>query len=167
MQIPQPRVGFCVTDIVDRLEPRLGKWFRRKFSAPTQVQEEAVAHVLEGRSVLISSPTGTGKTLAAFLGVFDELSPRVEKTSRLPHGSTKKWEWRLHSGSCSYKRSRPSDGMADIRDLKSRGGKLPCGFDSRLGHLISLSRRPFNGGVPANNPGPRRLARGTAFPLGH
>ena len=28
----------------------------------------------------------------------------------------------------------PSDGMADIRDLKSRGEKSPCGFDSRLGH---------------------------------
>jgi len=85
MQIRWPRVGFCVTDIVDRLEPRLGRWFRRKFAAPTQVQEEAVAHVLEGRSVLISSPTGTGKTLAAFLGVFDELF-RLQKEDRLPHG---------------------------------------------------------------------------------
>ena len=28
----------------------------------------------------------------------------------------------------------PSDGMADIRDLKSRGEQSPCGFDSRLGH---------------------------------
>src|SRR5471032_2887661 len=26
--------------------------------------------------------------------------------------------------------------MADIRDLKSRGEKSPCGFDSRLGHLF-------------------------------
>jgi hypothetical protein len=30
----------------------------------------------------------------------------------------------------------PSDGMADIRDLKSRGEKSPCGFDSRLGHSV-------------------------------
>ena len=27
--------------------------------------------------------------------------------------------------------------MADIRDLKSRGEKSPCGFDSRLGHPFS------------------------------
>ncbi len=74
-----------MTDIVDRLEPRLGKWFRRKFSTPTQVQQEAVAHVLAARSVLISSPTGTGKTLAAFLGVFDQLF-RLQKEDRLPHG---------------------------------------------------------------------------------
>ena len=33
----------------------------------------------------------------------------------------------------------PSDGMADIRDLKSRGEKSPCGFDSRLGHAFFTS----------------------------
>ncbi len=49
------------------------------------MQQEAVAHVLDGRSVLISSPTGSGKTLAAFLGVFDELF-RAQKEERLPHG---------------------------------------------------------------------------------
>ena len=85
MQNPSLRVGFSVTDIVDRLEPRLSRWFRRKFSEATAVQQEAVAHVLDGRSVLISSPTGSGKTLAAFLGVFDELF-RAQKEERLPHG---------------------------------------------------------------------------------
>ena len=31
--------------------------------------------------------------------------------------------------------------MADIRDLKSRGEKSPCGFDSRLGHpFLPLKR---------------------------
>jgi hypothetical protein len=29
--------------------------------------------------------------------------------------------------------------MADIRDLKSRGEKSPCGFDSRLGHPLFSS----------------------------
>jgi hypothetical protein len=33
----------------------------------------------------------------------------------------------------------PSDGMADIRDLKSRGEQSPCGFDSRLGHSSGTS----------------------------
>jgi ATP-dependent helicase Lhr and Lhr-like helicase len=74
-----------VTESVDRLEPRLAKWFRRKFSQATSVQQEAVAHVLDGRSVLISSPTGSGKTLAAFLGVFDDLFRR-QKDESLPEG---------------------------------------------------------------------------------
>ena len=67
------------------LEPRLAKWFQRKFKVPTDVQERAVAHVLGGRSVLISSPTGSGKTLAAFLGVFDDLLRR-QAEGPLPMG---------------------------------------------------------------------------------
>ena len=32
------------------------------------------------------------------------------------------------------KMKSPRDGMADKRDLKSLGGKPPCGFESRRGH---------------------------------
>jgi ATP-dependent Lhr-like helicase len=67
------------------LEPRLAKWFGKKFQTPTDVQTRAVAQVLAGRSVLISSPTGSGKTLAAFLGVFDDLLRR-EAEGALPTG---------------------------------------------------------------------------------
>src|SRR4051812_21102049 len=31
--------------------------------------------------------------------------------------------------------------LADARDLKSRGGKPPCGFDSRSGHLSDKDLR--------------------------
>ena len=67
------------------LEPRLAQWFQRKFKTPTDVQERAVAQVLAGRSVLISSPTGSGKTLSAFLGVFNELM-RQQAAGPLPLG---------------------------------------------------------------------------------
>jgi ATP-dependent Lhr-like helicase len=67
------------------LEPRLAKWFDRKFKIPTDVQVRAVEHVLAGRSVLISSPTGSGKTLAAFLGVFNHLM-RQQAQGPLPMG---------------------------------------------------------------------------------
>lgn len=72
------------TTLMD-LEPRLAKWFTRKFKVPTDVQIQAVAHVLAGRSVLISSPTGSGKTLAAFLGVFNHLM-RQQAEGPLPVG---------------------------------------------------------------------------------
>lgn len=36
----------------------------------------------------------------------------------------------------SFYAAWPSGGMADARDLKSRGGKPPCGFESRLGYLL-------------------------------
>jgi ATP-dependent Lhr-like helicase len=67
------------------LEPRLARWFQRKFKVPTDVQLQAVAHVLAGRSVLISSPTGSGKTLAAFLGIFNHLIRR-QAEGTLPSG---------------------------------------------------------------------------------
>ncbi|WP_438883283.1 DEAD/DEAH box helicase, partial [Bacillus cereus group sp. Bce013] len=34
------------------------------FERPTQVQEEAIPHALDGRDILASAPTGTGKTAA-------------------------------------------------------------------------------------------------------
>jgi ATP-dependent Lhr-like helicase len=66
------------------LEPRIARWLQRKFKEPTGVQVEAVGHVLQGRSVLISSPTGTGKTLAAFLGIFDHIA-RLREAGPLPN----------------------------------------------------------------------------------
>jgi ATP-dependent Lhr-like helicase len=67
------------------LEPRLARWFRKKFKEPTDVQMKAVAQVRAGRSVLVSSPTGSGKTLAAFLGIFDDLLRR-QAAGELPPG---------------------------------------------------------------------------------
>lgn len=48
-------------------------WIAHTFSAPTAVQQEAWPAIAEGGSVLISAPTGTGKTLSAFLVFVDKL----------------------------------------------------------------------------------------------
>lgn len=49
-------------------------WFTNTFGAPTRVQEEAWSAIVEGRHVLVSAPTGTGKTLSAFLIFIDRLN---------------------------------------------------------------------------------------------
>src|SRR4051794_1589914 len=49
-------------------------WFQRKFDKPTPAQVQAWPRVQAGQNVLIVSPTGTGKTLAAFLAVLNELA---------------------------------------------------------------------------------------------
>jgi ATP-dependent Lhr-like helicase len=72
-------------DVLQGLEPKIEKWFRRKFKTPTDVQVKAVAQVIAGRSVLISSPTGSGKTLAAFLGIFNHLA-KLKAAGPLPNG---------------------------------------------------------------------------------
>ncbi|MFZ0733436.1 MAG: DEAD/DEAH box helicase [Candidatus Sulfotelmatobacter sp.] len=53
--------------------PLVAEWFVRRFSTPTEPQEQGWPHILAGRTTLISAPTGSGKTLAAFLACIDRL----------------------------------------------------------------------------------------------
>ncbi|MCL2253256.1 MAG: DEAD/DEAH box helicase, partial [Lachnospiraceae bacterium] len=59
-----------ITDIFN--EPtRL--WFSETFNGATKVQEESWPAIMKGHPVLVSAPTGTGKTLSAFLVFIDRL----------------------------------------------------------------------------------------------
>ena len=53
------------------------EWFRRTYGAPTSVQEPAWREISSGKSTLVSAPTGTGKTLAAFLTFINELGQKA------------------------------------------------------------------------------------------
>jgi len=55
------------------MDPMVSRWFRSKFGAVTEAQSMAVPLIHERRSVLVSSPTGSGKTLTAFLSIINEL----------------------------------------------------------------------------------------------
>lgn len=64
--------------LLQRLHPRLRKWFRATYPDFTHAQLLAVPAILERESILLTSPTGSGKTLAGFLGVFDFLLRQLE-----------------------------------------------------------------------------------------
>src|SRR5204862_7214737 len=49
-------------------------WFCARYGEPTPAQREAWPRIIAGENVLIASPTGTGKTFAAFLSVLDALA---------------------------------------------------------------------------------------------
>ncbi|AEC52712.1 putative protein ATP-dependent helicase LHR [Pyrococcus sp. NA2] len=55
------------------LDPIVREWFRRKFKSFTPPQRYAIVEIHKGENVLISSPTGSGKTLSAFLAIISEL----------------------------------------------------------------------------------------------
>jgi ATP-dependent Lhr-like helicase len=48
-------------------------WFRDCFGEPTPIQRLAWPALASGRNLLLSAPTGTGKTLAAFLPILNRL----------------------------------------------------------------------------------------------
>ncbi len=47
-----------------------------QFTTPTPVQEMAIPHALEGKDVLATAQTGTGKTLAFLLPIMERLGAR-------------------------------------------------------------------------------------------
>ncbi|RLE96357.1 MAG: ATP-dependent helicase [Thermoprotei archaeon] len=60
-------------EVLKLLHPLVAEWFSSKYEDLTPPQKLGIVPIYEGRNVLISSPTGTGKTLAAFLVVISEL----------------------------------------------------------------------------------------------
>ena len=73
------REKYSDTDIFNVLEPHVESWFRKKFGSFTEAQRYAVMEIHKRKNTLISSPTGSGKTLSAFLAIINELVTLSEK----------------------------------------------------------------------------------------
>ncbi|CAJ6855767.1 DEAD/DEAH box helicase [Burkholderia pseudomallei] len=58
---------------LDAFHPVVAAWFSDTFAAPTGAQALAWPHIKAGRSTLVAAPTGSGKTLTAFLSALDDL----------------------------------------------------------------------------------------------
>ncbi|HEV2719155.1 MAG TPA: DEAD/DEAH box helicase, partial [Thermoanaerobaculia bacterium] len=69
---------------LDVFHPAVAEWFRRSFPAPTRAQALGWPAIARGESTLIFAPTGSGKTLTAFLWALDRLmfAPRPPKERR-------------------------------------------------------------------------------------
>ncbi|HEY0503012.1 MAG TPA: DEAD/DEAH box helicase [Lysobacter sp.] len=53
--------------------PAVAAWFAKAFPAPTPAQELAWPAIRSGRNTLVAAPTGSGKTLTAFMTAIDML----------------------------------------------------------------------------------------------
>lgn len=59
--------------MLDRFTPATQDWFRGAFTAPTPAQEGAWEAISAGKHALVVAPTGSGKTLSAFLWAIDSV----------------------------------------------------------------------------------------------
>jgi ATP-dependent helicase Lhr and Lhr-like helicase len=66
-----------------QFHPAVARWFEQTFGSPTEPQTRGWPAIQSRRHVLISAPTGTGKTLAAFLASLDALFRQGDE-GRLP-----------------------------------------------------------------------------------
>ena len=69
--------------------PVTAEWFRAVFERPTAPQRLGWPAIARGESTLILAPTGTGKTLTAFLWCLDRLMlHRAESPAKAAGSST-------------------------------------------------------------------------------
>jgi len=98
--------------------PVTAEWFRAVFDAPTAPQRMGWPAIARGESALILAPTGTGKTLAAFLWCLDRLMLQP-----LPEG------W------------RPGCRIVYVSPLKALAVDVERNLRSPLAGMVNMARR--------------------------
>lgn len=58
---------------LESFHPAVAAWFNATFPSPTSAQQQAWPAIQSGEHVLVAAPTGSGKTLTAFLAAIDDL----------------------------------------------------------------------------------------------
>ncbi|AIP37890.1 DEAD/H associated family protein [Paraburkholderia xenovorans LB400] len=71
--VATPATGRSTAHALDDFHPAVASWFLKTFPAPTDAQAAAWPQIRRGRSTLVAAPTGSGKTLTAFLSALDDL----------------------------------------------------------------------------------------------
>ncbi|UOE44776.1 ATP-dependent helicase [Agromyces larvae] len=72
---------------LEAFSPATRTWFAESFRAPTTVQAAAWAAIGRGAHALVVAPTGSGKTLSAFLSAIDRLHTEPPPTEAGPRPS--------------------------------------------------------------------------------
>ncbi len=66
-------------EIFESLNETTGKWFKDKFSKFSEAQRYSMLNIRDRKNILVSSPTGSGKTLSAFGSILNYLIGLDEK----------------------------------------------------------------------------------------
>jgi ATP-dependent Lhr-like helicase len=129
-------------DALALFHPITAAWFRAVFDAPTAPQREGWPAIARGESTLILAPTGTGKTLTAFLWCLDKLmlrdTARVEESCKVVYISP------LKALAADVERNLRSP-LAGIANMAQRAGvqvRIPT-ISTRTGDTPAKERARF------------------------
>ena len=86
-------------------------------SQPTEVQEECIKSIIAGRDIISEAPTGTGKTLAFLLPIFENISPETKSVQALIVTPTRELALQITEQAKKLKVAK------DINILATYGGK--------------------------------------------
>ncbi|MBB3180460.1 DEAD/DEAH box helicase [Variovorax sp. Sphag1AA] len=74
--------------MLDNFHPAVANWFNATFPGPTEAQAAAWPAIAAGRHTLVAAPTGSGKTLTAFMAALDSLVRQGLESGGLPDETT-------------------------------------------------------------------------------
>ena len=86
-------------------------------NTPTEIQEKSIIHIKEGRDLIAEAQTGTGKTLAFLLPIFENISPNINATQVLIISPTRELAIQITEEAMKLKEGK------DINILAAYGGK--------------------------------------------
>ena len=84
---------------------------------PTEIQKNSIEFIKEGRDIIAESQTGTGKTLAFLLPIFENISPDVNSVQALIVSPTRELAIQITEEATKLKTAK------DINILAAYGGK--------------------------------------------
>ena len=79
IDVPAAAAPVMSPNVLNLFHPPVAAWFSGAFEAPTRPQRQGWPAIARGDSTLILAPTGTGKTLTAFLCCLDRLMFDAER----------------------------------------------------------------------------------------
>ncbi|MFE1645945.1 DEAD/DEAH box helicase [Microbacterium sp. P01] len=127
-----------MSDVLDRFGPATADWFRSAFTAPTSAQQGAWEAISAGKHALVVAPTGSGKTLSAFLWAIDRVF-RDKKAQ--PDAAASAPPRRKRGATAPVVEKPPATRILYISPLKALGVDVERNLRSPLVGIAQSARR--------------------------